>query len=464
MVTPGDAARRVLHGRTDAAPLEMKMTHTQRMRRPPILCVALIAGHVALAGAQGLPRARAEDVGLSTPELRKIDAQLQGWVDSGKFAGVIAVVARHGKLAYVAATGSLESSGRPIALDDVFRLYSMTKPIASTAVMQLVEAGKVRLDDPVSKFIPAFASTKVYASGPASNPVLVAPTRPVTIHDLLTHTSGLTYGAFSNTPVDSIYRRANMLDDRFTLAQFADSIARLPLMFQPGTRWNYGLSIDVLGRVVEVASGMTFDAYLDSAIFRPLGMRTTSFHATPAMAGHITRLFVRGPDRKLTAANPLLAEQFTDSGRMLSGGGGLLSTIPDYLRFTQMLLNGGELDGRRVLARKTVALMMRNHIPGRLIPIFPGFPEPPGRNGFGYGGAVRVDSGSADMPGSAGTFRWSGYASTFFWIDPKADLIAMLFTQYIPEPEIWAVDGQYQRLVYAAVRHRGVATAGVSSP
>ena len=433
--------------------------------RRAILCVVLIAAQVARASAQGLPRAaRPEEVGLSAPELRKIDVQLQRWVDSGLFAGIIAVVARHGKLAYVASAGSLDSSGRAIALDDVFRMYSMTKPIASAAVMQLVEAGKVRLDDPVSKFIPAFASTKVYASGPAANPVLVTPTRPVTIEDLLTHTSGLSYGAFSNTPVDSIYRRANMLDDRMTLAQFADSIARLPLMFQPGTRWNYGMSIDVLGRVVEVASGMTFDRYLDSALFRPLGMTTTAFHATPAMTGHITRVFVHGKDRKLTAATPLLFEQFTDSGRMLSGGGGLLSTIPDYLRFAQMLLNGGELDGRRVLARKTVALMMQNHLPSRLVPIAPNWPEPPGRNGFGYGGAVRVDSGSAQMPGSTGTFRWSGYASTFFWIDPKADLIALLFSQYIPEPEIWAVDGQYQRLVYAAVRQRGMTAAAASSP
>ena len=440
------------------------MPKTKRIHRHAMLCVAFIAGEVALAGAQGLPRTRPEDVGLSVPELRKIDAQLQRWVDSGTFGGVIAVVARHGKLAYVASAGSLDSSGRAIALDDVFRMYSMTKPIASAAVMQLVEAGKVRLDDPVSKYIPAFASTKVYASGPAANPVLVAPTRPVTIHDLLTHTSGLTYGAFTNTPVDSIYRRANMLGDRWTLAQFADSLARLPLMFQPGTKWNYGLSIDVLGRVVEVASGMTFDKYLDSALFRPLRMTTTAFHATPAMTGHITRVFVHGPDRKLTAATPLLFEQFTDSGRMLSGGGGLLSTIPDYLRFAQMLLNGGELDGRRVLARKTVASMMQNHIPPRLVPIMPNYPEPPGRNGFGYGGAVRVDSGSAEMPGSIGTFRWSGYASTFFWIDPKADLIAMLFSQYIPEPDIWAVDGQYQRLVYAAVRQRNAPPAGVSSP
>lgn len=433
------------------------------MFRQSLVSVALLASQVARLGAQGLPRARPEDVRLRTAELRTIDAQLQRWVDSGKFAGIVAVVARHGKLAYVATAGSLDSSGRAIALDDVFRMYSMTKPIASAAVMQLIEAGKIRLDDPVSKYIPAFASTMVYAGGSAASPMLVPPARPVTIQDLLTHTSGLTYGAFGNTPVDSIYNGANMIGDRWTLAQFADSIAHLPLMFQPGTAFNYGLSIDVLGRVVEVASGMTFDAYLDSAVFRPLGMTSTAFHATPAMTGHITHVFVRAPDGKLHATTPLLAEQFTDSGRILSGGGGLLSTIPDYLRFAQMLLNGGELDGHRLLARETVALMMQNHLPPGLVPILARYPEPPGKNGFGYGGAVRVDSGSAEMPGSVGTFRWSGFASTFFWIDPKADLIAMLWSQYIPEPEIWAVDGQYQRLVYAAARQRNAPAAGVSS-
>jgi CubicO group peptidase (beta-lactamase class C family) len=422
------------------------------MLRTFMLGLAFIAIRAGSAAAQGLPSTRPEAVGLSERELRRIDGLLQSWVDSGKLAGVIAVVARHGKVAYVTSAGSLDSgSQRPIARDAVFRMYSMTKPIATTAIMQLVECGKIRLDDPVSKFIPAFATTKVYAGGGADHPVLVDPVRPVTIEDLLTHTSGLTYGVFGNTAVDSIYNRAAMLGDRWTLAQFADSLARLPLEFQPGRRFNYGLSIDVLGRVVEVASHMTFDAYLDSAIFRPLGMTSTAFHATPAMNGRITRAFVRGADHRLHPLSPLLGEQYTDSGRMLSGGGGLLSTIGDYLRFAQMLLNSGELDGHRVLARQTVELMMRNHLPDRLIPILAGFPEPPGRNGFGYGGAVRMDAGSSEMPGNVGTFRWSGYASTFFWIDPQADLIAMLWSQFLPEPEIWEVDGQYQRLVYAAV-------------
>ena len=407
----------------------------------------------AQSPGQGLPTTRPENVGLSGQELKRIDSMLRTWVDSGRLPGAIAVVVRHGKIAYVTSAGSLASDGkRSIAIDDVFRMYSMTKPIASTAVMQLVEAGKVRLEDPVSKFIPAFASVTVYSGGGADHPIVVPPNRPVTIADLLTHTSGITYGVFGRTPVDTIYTRANMTGVRWTLAQFADSIARLPLMFQPGSAWNYGLSIDVLGRVVEVASGMTFDAYLDSAVFRPLGMTSTAFHATPAMSGRATSVFGRGRDGKLHAAAPLLDRQFTDSGKMLSGGAGLLSTIPDYLRFAQMLVNGGSLDGHRILRRETIDLMMQNHVDPRLTPIMAGSPEPPGRNGFGYGGAVRLDSDSVAMPGSAGTFRWSGLASTFFWIDRKADLIAMLWSQYIPPSDVWEIDGQFQRLVYRAVR------------
>ena len=423
----------------------------QVQMRQAFLFAALLAGSSSL-GAQGLPRARPNEVGLGDAELARIAPLLQAWVDSGRFAGITAVIARHGKLAFAVAVGSLDSArARPIAEDAVFRVYSMTKPIASVAVMQLVERGRLRVEDPVSKYIPAFANVRVYAGGGAANPVLKMPKRPVTIADLLTHTSGLTYGLFGETPVDSIYRRTNMMNPAWTLREMGDSIAKMPLMFEPGTAFNYSLSIDVLGRIVEVVSGTTFDRYLDAEIFQPLGMRSTAFHATPDMARRATAVFVRGPDGKLTPGTPVLTREYTDAGRYFSGGAGLLSTVPDYLRFTQMLLNGGELDGHRILQRETVDRMMQNHIPASAIPILPGSPEPPGKNGFGYGGAVRMDSDSA-MPGSPGTFRWSGYATTFFWIDRKADLIAMLWTQFIPAPAVWAVDGEFQKLVYKAVK------------
>ena len=403
--------------------------------------------------AQGLPRARPEDVGLSAAALERITTTLQSYVDSGKFPGFLALIARHGKVAYVASVGWMDvEHQRAMSPDAVFRIYSLTKPIASAAAMQLYERGKVRLEDPVSKYIPAFAGVKVYAGGGAATPVLRDPERPITLADLLTHASGLTYGFIGNTPADSIYRRANLYNPRWTLAQLSDSLAHLPLAFSPGIRWNYSYSIDVLARVVELVSGMTFDRYLDSMLFRPLGMSMTAFHVTPAMEGHLTTAYALGPDGKLHATTPLIAPEYTPEGRMLSGGGGLLSTLSDYLRFAQMLLNGGELDGHRVLKRETVALMMRDHLPPGLTPIPPITPDwPPGKNGFGYGGAVRVDSDTTP-PGSPGTFRWAGAASTFFWIDPQADLVAMVWTQHLPPA--WSLDAQFQRLVYASVKGR----------
>src|SRR5437667_4191488 len=326
----------------------------------------------AAALTQGLPRARPADVGLSAAALERIGPALQAYVDSGKLPGLLAVVARHGKLAYVGTVGSMDvEHRRAMRSDAVFRIYSMTKPITSTAVMQLYERGKLRLDDPVSKYIPAFAGVKVYAGGSAAQPVLRDPERPMTIADLLTHSSGLTYGFFGNTPADSIYSPAGLNDPHWTLAQLSDSLAHLPLAFSPGSRWNYGYSIDVLARVVEVVSGMTFDRYLDRSLFRPLGMSMTAFHVTPAMEGHLTTLYTSGTDGKLQATVPAIGPEFTSEGRMLSGGGGLLSTANDYLRFAQMLLNGGELDGHRVLKRETVTLMMQNHLPPVLTPIPP---------------------------------------------------------------------------------------------
>jgi CubicO group peptidase (beta-lactamase class C family) len=408
--------------------------------------VLLACGLAGSARGQAVPHARPEEVGLRPAQLERITRWLHAEVDSGKLPGVVAVVARHGKVGYVGSVGAMNTGA-------VFRIYSLTKPIASAAVMQLVENGKIRLDDPVSKYIPAFAQVKVFAGGSADHPMLRDPNRPVTISDLLTHTSGLTYGFFGQTSVDTIYRRAGLYQASWTLAQLADSLAHLPLAFDPGTHWSYSFAIDVLGRVVEVASGTTFDRYLDSALFQPLGMQTTAFHATPAMQGRILPAYTRGPDGKLHEQTPLLSPEFTADGKLLSGGGGLLSTPDDYLRFAQMLLNRGQLNGVRVLKPETVALMMQNHVADSLVPIqiAPGWP--PGSSGFGYGGAVRMDSGGAagTMPGNAGTFRWAGAATTFYWVDPKADLIAMLWTQYVPVTEMWALDVAYQRLVYGAV-------------
>jgi CubicO group peptidase (beta-lactamase class C family) len=409
--------------------------------------VILHAAPVVPLLAQGLPRARPEEVGLSSAALDRIAPALQTFIDSGRLAGIAAAVARHGKLVYFSAVGTMDSARTvPMKPDAVFRIYSMTKPVTTVAVMQLYERGKIKLDDPVSKYIPEFANTQVYDGGPSPNPTLRAPDRPITIEHLLTHTSGLTYGAFGNSPVDSMYGRAGILGANQTIETMAANVAKLPLLFSPGTKWNYSVALDVLGRVVEVASGMTFDRYLQDEIFTPLAMTHTSFHATAAMDGSITWLFAPAGAGRLRANPQLLSAGYRDQGKAFMGGQGLLSTIPDYMRFAQMLLSGGELDGKRVLKRETVTMMMQNHLPAALtpIPMIAGY-------GFGFGGAVRVDSGGR-TPEPRGTFRWSGFASTFFWIDPKNELIGMVWAQLIPT--FGPLDQAFQRVVYEAVTAR----------
>ena len=405
------------------------------------------------AGAQGLPpRTRPEDVGLSSEALAKIAPAIRAYTDSGRLPGVVMAVVRHGKLAYLETVTSDIGRNANLRPDAVFRIYSMTKAVTGAAIAQLVERGKVRLDDPVSKYIPAFADVRVYAGGPSSSPQLRPPARPVTIQHLLTHSAGLTYGAFGNTPVDSIYRRARVTDPTRTVAQFADSIARLPLMSDPGTRWNYSLAMDVLGRVVEVASGKTFDRYLDDEIFKPLGMRQTGFHATPGMDGQIATAYAR-QQGSLVADPNLIGSGYRADDKLFAGGQGLLSTVADYLRFAQMLLGGGELDGKRVLSRESVNAMMRNHLPPELSPINP--PPLGSKRGYGqgFGGIVMLDSVAAGLPTSPGLYQWCGYAGTFFWIDRSRDLIGMLWTQVYagcPHP----IEQQFQRLVYDAITAR----------
>lgn len=416
------------------------------------ICACLLLGVLqpALALSQSLPRAQPEEVGLESAALARIRPMLQAQVDSGRVAGFVAAVARHGKLAYLEPVGLMDRErAMPMRADAIFEICSMSKPVTAAAILRLYDRGKLRLDDPVAKFIPAFGRVKVYASGPAAAPTLRNPDTPITIANLLTHTSGLTYGVFTNTPVDTIYRGANLFALDRTLAQFADTLARLPLVFSPGTQWHYGMSLDLLGRVVEVASGKPFDRYLEEELFAPLDMRETGFHAPAGTAGRMATLYVRGPDGKLLAAPSAGCTDPHAETRFLSGGGGLLSTPADYLRFAQMLLNGGELDGHRILKRETVALMMKNELPPAVarIPF-----ESLAQSGYGqgFGGAVLVDSVAANMPGAPGIYRWWGYAQTYFWIDPKQDLIAMLWSQFVPGRPV--VPLEFQRLVYAALK------------
>ena len=417
-----------------------------------VVVAALTSATAACAVHRGpaLPTASPASLGLAPAVLDRIAPALQALVDSGSVSGVYAVIARHGQIGYERTVGRGDvASRRPLRRDAIFRIYSMTKPVIAAGVLRLVDAGVVSLDDPVSKYIPAFAHVQVFAGGTADSPVLGPPDSPMTVGQLLNHTSGLAYG-LTSSPVDTIITRAQLYDAGRTLQQFSDSLARIPLLFSPGTGWSYSSGLDVAGRVIEVASGQPLDRFLDEQIFRPLGMRDTGFRIRPGTRDRLATVYARGEDGTL---QPLgkdgLMAMFEPEARFFWGSGGLLSTPDDYLRFAQMLRHGGALGETRVLRPETVALMTRNTLPPVLTPV--SYSSLGDRSyGFGLGVAVRVDTAGAARPGPAGIFRWSGYLGTYFWVDPANDLIAMVWTQLSPGGRV-PLERTFQELVYAAL-------------
>jgi len=350
-------------------------------------------------------------LGFDAAKLARIDAQVSEDVDAGTVPGAVVAIVRRDRLAYLKAFGRLGPDGAAVmAPDSLFRIYSMTKPVTSVAVMQLVEAGRLALDDPVYAHLPAFREVRVRQDG-ADVPAV----RPITIADLLRHTSGLTYGFFGQGAVRQMYRQARINDFSRSNEEFVAAIAQLPLEHQPGTVWEYSHATDVLGRVVEVVSGRPLDDYLEAEIFAPLGMTETGFYGPWVEAARL--------------AQPPAGTGLHDAtveARLHSGGGGLVSTVHDYLRFARMLHNGGELDGVRVIGAETLALMRRDHIAG----IPRGLWDGPGPGyGFGYGFAVRLNKDGALYPGNLGDVWWGGYAGTYFWLDPVADLIVVHMMQ-----------------------------------
>ena len=330
-------------------------------------------------------------------------------------------------------------AGDALESGDIFRIYSMTKPITSVAVMMLFEEGHFFLSDPISRYIPEFENLEVARLDEATsmeNIPTEKPTRPVTIQDLLRHTSGFSYGVFSNTPVDSLYLRAGIFGQE-TLADMVTALAEIPLMHQPGTRWYYSVSTDVLARLVEIVSGMAFDEFLVNRIFEPLGMKDTGFFVPPEDLHRLTRTYRHaGPDRTLVLGDTV---GFRRPTTMLSGGGGLVSTADDYASFAQMLLNGGELDGVRILGTKTVELMTTDHL---------GDVRGPGRGmGFGLGFAVKEVAALNGTPSSAGEYNWGGLHGTSFWIDPEEHLVGIFMVQIYPNRDI-DFRGQFKNLVY----------------
>jgi CubicO group peptidase (beta-lactamase class C family) len=391
-----------------------------------------------------------EQVGLSSTRLNRVNTVMQKHVDQGAYAGIITMVARRGQIAHFECFGVVDiESAKPMQPDTIFRIYSMSKPITSVAVMMLYEEGHFQLRTPVSEFIPEFKETKVFAGTTESGLALADLAREITIHDLLTHTSGLSYGFDEDLPVDTLYQDFwKKVEAGATLEEAIQVVTTLPLLHQPGSAWHYGLSTDVLGRVIEVISGMSFDAFLAQRIFDPLGMVDTGFYVPPEKIGRFATSY--GPPENgdgLKVLDDPATGEYAKPPAFFSGGGGLVSTAPDYLRFAQMLLNQGELDGVRLLGPKTFALMTVNHLPAELLPYGPG-PDPIEGHGFGLGWKVMMDLARAKVLGSAGMYGWGGAASTEFWVDPGEELIGLIMLQYMP---YYPLVEDFQVLVYQAV-------------
>jgi len=402
------------------------------------------------------------EVGLDPARLDRIERHFARYVDTGKLPGWLVTVGRKGRLAYVSACGARDiEAGLPVETDTLWRIYSMSKPITSVAAMILYEEGAFELTDPVSSFIPSFADVRVYTGGSDLKMVTVPALEPVRIWHLLTHTSGLTYGFHRTHPVDASYRAAGFewsVPPGMDLAACCDAWAGIPLLFQPGAEWNYSVSTDVLGRVVEVASGQPLDEFLASRIFGPLGMTDTAFSVGEHDARRLGALYTPGPGGQATRLDSM-GKVASTRPAFLSGGGGLISTARDYHLFTSMLLQSpdspaGDLNGIRVLGPRTVAYMTRNHLPGGAdLEAFgrPLFAEAPFRGmGFGLGFAVVKDAAAGKTLSSEGEYSWGGAASTAFFVDPAQELTVAFFTQLLPS-STYPIRPQLRQLVYQAL-------------
>lgn len=398
------------------------------------------------------------EVGLDAGRLRRIDAHFRRYVDDGRLAGWQVMVSRHGKVAHLASYGLADrEAGRAIETDTVWRIYSMTKPITSVAAMMLWEEGAFELSDPVSRWLPEFAQPRVYVGGTASKPFTVPATEPIRVWHLLTHTAGLTYGFHRVHVTDEIYRIHGSefgAPNGCDLAASVRAWAELPLMFQPGTEWNYSVATDVLGRLIEVVSGQPLDAFFAERIFKPLGMKDTGFWCPEDQQGRLAALYVLGAGRTQPVRSDAFGKHGTRPPSWLSGGGGLVSTTRDYTRFTWMLLNGGELDDTRLLSSRTVSYMTRNHLPGGVDLAAYGRPLFAETRydgvGFGLGFGVIVDPVAYRTLTSVGEYHWGGLASTAFWVDPEEDLSVVFMTQLIPSSS-YPLRTQLRQLVYQSI-------------
>src|SRR5688572_27797627 len=412
---------------------------TRRLILP--LAVALVCITVTAAD---LPSAAPDTVGMSSARLARIDAMIEAEVTAGKLPGMVIAVARRGKVVYQKAIGVANRETRePLRADAMFRLYSMTKPVASVALLTLYEQGKFRLTDPLDRYLPQFANLKVYKGADASGtPMLVAPARKPTIQDAFRHTLGLASG-LGQTPVDAMYREAGLsMGQLDSLAQEMDKLATVPLLYEPGERWVYGLGHDVQARLIEVFSGMPYAEYLQRTIFGPLGMRDTVFGVPATLKPRFPLVYSSRPDGTLAADTADAYARYTDHH---FGTLSLSGTAPDYLRFAQMLLNGGELDGVRVLSTKTMELMRQNHLPPNIPSIAPGSTA----TGYGLGVSVTLNVAALGRLNSVGSFGWSGAATTTFSVDAEESLTYVIMAQLMPNDS--ALMQRIETLIYQAI-------------
>ena len=402
-----------------------------------------------------------EDVGMSSARLERIAPAMQRHIDSGEVAGISTLVARRGEIVHAAQFGQRDrEAGLPMTADTIFRIYSMTKPIVSTALMLLHEEGRFQLEHPLAKYLPAFGATQVMTADGSLEPQA----RPIQVREVLMHTSGLTYDFLVDSPVSEMYREARIMNDMSrTLEECIDAVAAIPLAWQPGTRWQYSVGIDVAARLIEVISGQPIADFLQERMFGPLGMSDTGFTVADGSLDRLAAMYGL-PDlvgrgyhagKLMEAAMAGFNERLdvdatypTNSDAFRRGGVGLFSTIGDYHRFAQMLCNGGSLDGEQIIGRKTLELMHANHLPAAMLPWeLLGMPNP--GLGFGLGSRVMMDVAATGGPGSVGEFGWAGAAKTYFWVDPAEDLVGVFMSQYMTGME--GPDRDFRSAVYQAI-------------
>jgi len=393
--------------------------------------------------------------GFAPERINRITEHLEkNYIQPGKVVGCQTLVARHGHVAYFKSQGLMDRERRtPMADDTVFRLYSMTKPITSVALMTLYEQGHFQLNDPVSRFIPSWRGHKVWVSGEGASMETAAPARPMTMRNVLSHTGGLTYGA-TNHPVDRIYREAGVgRGEGETLSGFADKLAKVPLRYEPGERWMYSLSTDVCGYLVEAISGKRFDQYLQETIFDPLDMKDTSFMVASRKADRFAANYQREADKTLKLIDDPERSNYLKQPTFFSGGGGLTGTTADYLRFCEMLRRGGELGGARILGPRTIELMHRNHLAGGkdLSQMAIGAFSETAYEGVGFGLGFAMTLGQVEAGGlGGGEYYWGGAASTIFWVDPNEDMVVIFMTQLMPSAT-FNFRGQLRNIIYSAI-------------